>query len=487
MSLATPITTRDGTLTKDSRSVNVIFDEDGGLLKRPGLTFATQVIVSPPVSSAQGIYSNGKIICVINNIAYVIIPDTYLLRTPSGGSITVGPYLKNCYFVSVPSTPNVLFHNGWGIYLVNLGTVGNPTYLTVSGFPTTNLLVPGLVYLDGYYIVGDSQTNYLYNSNLSAPGTWTSTHIVFSQTDDNLVGIGKHLNYLVAFGSQSAQFFYDSGNGVDGSASPLLPAQSYTMEIGCANGDSIVSTENTVFWVSLTQTHGRSIHLLDGVSPVRISTEDIDKILDGDDLSRVTAYSYKFYGHTLYILTLHHSNITLIYDMQTREWTQWTQFAPAASDQPNPGVYTESYFRPSFYTFAGTKAYVLDDDTGTLYYFDQSKYQDNNQPIYCRVVTKITDHGSTHRKFYGRMEVVGDKVSGGIMLVRHSGDDYQTWSNYRSVDLSASRSQIYLGGADRRRAWEFLSSSNVPLRLQFAELDYRLGEVDQEQNIGRSK
>ena len=93
------------------------------------------------------------------------------------------------------------------------------------------------------------------------------------------------------------------------------------------------------------------------------------------------------------------------------------------------------------------------------------------------------DNGSTKRKFYGRLEIIGDKVAA-TMQIRHSGDDYNTWSNYRTVDLNASRSQVYLSGADRRRAWEFLVTSNAPLRLDAAEVDFRIGEMDQEQAVG---
>lgn len=103
--------------------------------------------------------------------------------------------------------------------------------------------------------------------------------------------------------------------------------------------------------------------------------------------------------------------------------------------------------------------------------------------IYCRAVTDIIDNGITKRKFYGRLEVIGDKVAG-IMQVRHTGDDYNNWSSYRPINLNASRSQIYLSGSDRRRAWEFLCISNVPLRLDNVEVDFRIGEMDQEQEVG---
>jgi hypothetical protein len=172
-----------------------------------------------------------------------------------------------------------------------------------------------------------------------------------------------------------------------------------------------------------------------------------------------------------------------VYDINEKMWYTWTQYSIQSSNQPNPGTYQESYFRPTFYAQTMNVPYVLDDDTATLYSLDVNTYQDNGQPIYCRTVTDIIDNGTTKRKFYGRLEVIGDKVAG-TMQVRHTGDDYNTWSSYRSIDLNASRSQVYLSGADRRRAWEFLCTSNVPLRLDGAEVDFRIGEMDQEQQVG---
>ena len=359
---------------------------------------------------------------------------------------------------------------GYGPYILT-------AYL--SSLPT-GPYISGCVFLDNYTFIGTSN-NRIYNSALGDPTTWDALDFLsFEQTTDILVNIVKHLNYLVAFGSNSTQFYYDAGNA---SGSPLGVAQSYTSEIGCATGDSVVATDNTVIWMGLSKTHGRSMYMMDGVSPIKISTNNIDKFLEADNLSRVTAFCYKFNGHTLYIMTLHNTNQTLVYDIMAKQWYRWTQYAIASNDQPNPGTYVESYFRPSFFADVTGIPYMLDDDTAKLYYPSTTTYQDDGQPIYCRTVTDIIDNGSTKRKFYGRLEIIGDKVAG-IMQVRHSGDDYNSWSNYRSVDLNASRSQVYLSGADRRRAWEFLCTSNVPLRLDGAEVDFRIGELDQEQAVG---
>jgi hypothetical protein len=347
-------------------------------------------------------------------------------------------------------------------------------------FVPTGPYVSGAVFLNNYVLIGTSN-NRIYNSDVGDPTTWNALNFLsFEQTADVLVGICKHLNYLVAFGAVSTQFFYDVGNPT---GSPLGLAASYTSEIGCATGDSIVATNNTVIWIGTSKTYGRSVYLMDGTAPVRISTANIDRHIEADGLSDVSAYCYTINGHTLYILTLHNTHQTLVYDLNERMWYTWTQYSMQSNDQPNAGTYQESYFRPTYYTQLNGVPYVLDDDTATLYYLDVNTYQDAGQPIYCRTVTDISDNGSTKRKFFGRLEIIGDKVAG-IMQIRHTGDYYNTWSNYRSVNLNAPRAQVYLSGADRRRAWEFLCTSNVPLRLDGAEVDFRIGEMDQEQAVG---
>ena len=64
------------------------------------------------------------------------------------------------------------------------------------------------------------------------------------------------------------------------------------------------------------------------------------------------------------------------------------------------------------------------------------------------------------------------------MNIRSSNDDYKTWSAYRTVNLNASRPQIYQTGQARRRAWEFLCTENQPLRLDCAEIDFEIGELE---------
>jgi hypothetical protein len=475
--LTQPIESRSGSFAKDSYSSNCFFetrDQKREFVKRPGLVSLAQVVeVTPPdMVPSQGLAGfNDALIAVIDDEVYEVDPSTFDVTDLGATSAST----SQSYFVKTFLDAELFFHNKVTGYLLD----SSFAFVSMTTLPTAPY-VAGAVYLNNYLFLGTSG-NRIYNSDVGDPTTWGSlNYITFEQTADNLVGIAKHLNYLIAFGNVSTQFFYDAGNAT---GSPLGVAQSYTSEIGCAAPDSIVSTSNTVLWIGTSKTYGRSVYIMDGVSPVRVSTHNVDKHLAADSLEEVSAFCYTISGHTLYILTLHETNKTLVYDLNEKMWYTWTQWAMASDDQPNPGTYYESYFRPTFYAQVNGVPYMLDDDTAELYQLDVDTYQDDGEDIYCRTVTDISDNGTTKRKFYGRLEIIGDKVAG-TMQIRHSGDDYNTWSSYREVNLNASRSQVYLSGADRRRAWEFLCTSNVPLRLDSAEIDFRIGEMDQEQAVG---
>ena len=457
------------TVTNGNITAVSITSAGSGLTVAPTITINVASTVTPTGTGLVGDYiisvSSGTGIYVGMQASGTGVANNALVTNVNGTTITL----------SLPNTDAV----SGTITFVDLGSNGVLTP-SLNSFPA-GPFVSGAVFLDNYIFIGTTD-NRIYNSNLGDPTTWEAlSYLSFEQTADTLVGIVKHLNYLVAFGNNSTQFFYDAGTYP---GSPLALAASYTSEIGCASGDSIVATSNTVLWIGKTRTYGKCVYAMDGVSATKVSTSNIDRHIEADDLSYVTAYCYKVSGHTLYILTLHNTQKTLVYDLDEKQWYTWTQYAMASNTQPNPGTYYESYFRGTYYAEMDNIPYVLDDDNAKLYYFSTNIYQDDGQPIYCRSVTDIRDNGSTKRKFYGRCEIVGDKVQGGVMQISHTGNDYASYSTPRSVDLNAPRAQVYLSGADRRRAWQFLCTSNVPLRLDAAEIDFRIGEMDQEQAVG---
>ena len=343
----------------------------------------------------------------------------------------------------------------------------------LSGFPS-GPLVPGACYLDTYTVIA-SPNGEIYTSNANDPTTWNALNYITAEAEpDQLVGIGKHLNYIVTFGQWSIDWFYDAGTYP---GSPLAVAAPYHIELGCANGDSIVSFENIIVWVGTSRDAGPSVYAISGTAPTKLSTPFIDRILQNSTLADIRAYALRINGHTFYVLTLADLNVTIVYDVNEKVWTQWTMWAIGDADSGVPGIYAEQYFRPSFFTQISDTYYLLDDDNGTLYTMSDHVYNDSGAPIYYRAVTDIIDGGTTKRKFFNRLEIVGDKVPA-VMNIRHTNDDYKNWSPYRSVNLDKQRPQVYQSGAARRRAWEFLCTDNQPLRLLAAEVDFDIGELE---------
>ena len=144
----------------------------------------------------------------------------------------------------------------------------------------------------------------------------------------------------------------------------------------------------------------------------------------------------------------------------------------------NPGAYvssglvsyyTETYFNMASYSKAGNLDLVQDSTTGTVYALDIGTYQDNGLPIKYFIRTTKVDGGSNKEKYFSKFELIGDK-NPGTAYVRYSNDDYQTWSNFRSMNLNSQRTQLYRTGRGRRRAYEIINYDNGPVRLEAMEI-----------------
>jgi hypothetical protein len=486
VTLCTPILSRTASTSKDARTVNGYFETVGNakhFVKRPG--FNTQVL-SPnlPSSFAQGMYVyNNYIYVVSNNTVYKLsllantnqgtldgtAVDTFsinsstpLQSTSSTGSIsgTITP----CSFTQTANNAAMVFHNTFYGYYMGVDNVVHK--ITDADFPSS--LCPGIVYLDGYIFVM-TPTGRIYQSAVEDPSTWGALDFVTASAEpDPGVAIAKHFNYVVAFGTWSTEFFYDAANAT---GSVLARNDAARMEIGCASASTVQPMEQTLMWVGQSLERGRSAYILNGTSPVPVSTRYIEKYLNAASMANdnVRSFSFKIEGHHFYVLSFFDLDVTLVYDLVENEWYQWSSW-----DGDNDHV-----FDPAYFVSYNSKYYVLGSVSGQFGELSCTTYTDTKNKIAFRCVTPIVDSGTTKRKFYRSLEIVGDKVTtGGSMSIRHSDDDYTTWSSYRTVNLGNTRSVLFQLGQARRRAWEFFSTSDVPLRIEAAEIAFDVGELE---------
>ena len=416
------------TITPNTLDSITITNPGSGYTYAPSITIGTPWVASTAVAVNDQIFFNG-------NLYTVTIAGTTGLTGPTD---TTGNTFTN------------------GTATLKWSGIAATAYALLNGFPT-DTIVPGAAYFDTYTFIM-TEDGKIWNSEPNNPNNWDALNFITAEAEpDKGVALAKHFNYLVAFGQWSTEFFYDAGTSI---GSPLLPNQTFRMEFGCANGDSVVDMQQTVVWVGVGKNTGRVVLMLDGVKPVQMSDASVERILNQSTLENVRAYSLKIAGHYFYILNLLDDDLTLVLDIKSKQWCIWTSLVDN-KETILDGVFFASY---------NNEAYTLDNMDGKLYNISEYIYTDDSGPIQYRIRTNLIDANSTKRKFIGRLEIVGDKI-GATLRIRHTDDDYNNWSQYRNVDLNANRSVTYQNGSFRRRAYEFFCTDNQPLRLQACEVD----------------
>lgn len=477
-------------LTNGAVSSIVLSNVGTGYTSAPTLTLSAPVVGTTAVGvgtmvQGQGdsIFSYrytlpvGSVAITVPGGVYASVPTVTFPATPGSGYTWITPpqgyaTISNGAVTGVVITiAGVSSSGGHTVTLTVPIIFSAPTAVTATASAAMSSTITGpyaygIEYLDGYVFIMTT-AGVLYVSNLEDPTVWNAAAYVNANSDpDSAVGLLRHLNYVIAFGQWSTDFFYNAGNTTN---SPLAVNKQAKLEFGCANGSSIAKAEQTALWVSNSKTQGRSIYMFNGLTPQKVSTRYIDKYLNRDPLTTCRSYCMKTAGHTLYVITLPDSNITFVYDLDEQTWYQWSSQSGG----------TETYFK--FVYFNGNvedKAglFLQHETDGQIYAMSPDYYKDDANDIWFRSVSKNLDSGTNKRKFFIKVEVIGDKILGNLSI-RHSDNDFQSWSNYRVVDLSKRRPILYQGGEARRRAYEVFSSDNIPIRLEALEMEFDIGET----------
>lgn len=316
---AQTISTRDSTMAKDAIMWNYYASKntDGRVFseRRFGLLQSSSVTAG----AALGLFAFGA------NLLSVVGTTFYVNGASQGTVNGTSPYQ---FTLTGTGGTAVFLKNNAAAYTWNGVTL---TQVVDPNYPATT--VPGVAWLDGYVFVENPQGQ-VYNSNLNTPATWNALNFISANTaPDPGAALARIYNYIVAFGTFSTTFFLDAGNTPPGS--PLLPNISAQQLIGCASGTSVVSTENTIFWIGQTHQKGRRVYMLQGLIPTPVSDQFIDRILNNDPLTGVYAYFIEINGHAFYILTLTASNCTLQYDVTTGMWARWSSTALGTPRTPS--------------------------------------------------------------------------------------------------------------------------------------------------------
>jgi hypothetical protein len=308
ITLAQTVSTRDPTMVYDAIMYNYYASKNSDGRTFSERRFGVQPVYTTTAAAGLGLFTFGT------QVLSIIGTEFYVNGVATGAVDGTSQYQ---FTLTGQGGTAVFLKNNSKAYTWN-GTV--LTQVTDANYPATT--VPGVAWLDGYVFVL-TPGGILTNSNLNTPATWNALNTINgSLSPDPGAAVARLFNYVASFGQFSTTFFYDAGNTPPGS--PLLPNISAVVNVGCAAGNSLVATENTIFWVGQTHQKGRKVYLMNGLQPQPISDQFIEKVLNADPLTSVYAYYIEINGAALYILTLGASNCTLVYNVVTQSWHRWS-------------------------------------------------------------------------------------------------------------------------------------------------------------------
>jgi len=424
-----PVSTK--ILTIDS-STQITLDHNATITNNEEITAAASVVLTGDISTGSSVITN-------------ISPNTTGLFAGMFVTATGIPALTKILTVDI-STQVTIDGNA-------TATTTGLSLTFETGFPLRR--VPGLAYLDGYINVMTPEAT-IWSSDANEPDSWPLDSNIVAQIEaDKAVYLSKQLVYLLALKKYSIEMFYDAGNAA---GSPLSPVQGAKVSVGCRHANSVAQMEGTMFWVSQARDGGTAVYLMDNVKSQQISTPSIERLLQQADYTTVYSWCARVAGHRYYCVTLAASNLSLVYDLTSQQWYQWTD----ANGNYLPYVSA---------SYTGDNQAIFQHATnGKMYQLEIVNTTDEGAAITMDLYTPNYDGGARLRKYVKSMDIIADQTNGSVLQVRVSDDDYQTWSNFRDVDLSKIRPRLTDCGTFRRRAYHFRHQSNTPLRIQAVEL-----------------
>jgi hypothetical protein len=453
---------RGSSTNTDARLVNCYLETDTStgdifICKRPGI-FSAGVIADG--KSGQGVFFwEGSVYSVFDGVFY---RDGVQVAT--GLDNTGGVY----QFSSIlGATHKMVLNNGKQGYAYDVvnGLSANLHSINVS-YPQTT--VKGWAYLNGAQYVMNPEA-VIWGSainSVSQAGDWNALNFISAQMEpDPGVALNRQLVYVVAFNSWSTEVFFDAGNA---QGSPLGNVQGSKQSYGCASADSIQRIDDVLFWISTNESAQIQVAKMERLGLSIISTAPIDRLLKNASLAagQVMSWQIKINGHSFYVLTVKSLNLTLAYDIVENRWDQWTD-----SDG--------NYFPIVASTYDSQGRHVLQHESdGRLYYMDSAYFSDGaSEPIVVDIYTPIFDASTRRGKSLSMMEIVGDQVTGSMLMMQYSDDDYQTWSKPRYFFLGQKRPIMSELGTFSKRAFHFRHEKDCHFRIQAVEVQYDLGVI----------
>lgn len=302
---------------------------------------------------------------------------------------------------------------------------------------------------------------------MNDPLTWSPSNFITAESfGDGLKKIARSGSYIVAFGGDSIEFFYDAANPT---GSPLSVYQGATKRIGYLGG--LASIGDALFFVGKASGGTPTLYKIEGLKVTAVTdfTQSRSFQVNFDDALTFAAGNFVFLnGHTVYVWrTFTDDYLPICYDLDTELFISLS-FQDLDCD----------LLQSTSFTFdgGGTSSLFCRQDDNKVYFYDSTVYQDDGVNYTVMLQTNNEDFDSRRNKFASRALIHADQTSSDSNVqINWTVDDYQTFTTARSVNLNDVYPATHALGLFRKIAFKLEYTDNFPMRFIGVELDYNIG------------
>lgn len=458
--------------SKDARYVNCFpqtFEDNGEKIvycvKRPGFaanttpqagSIGTAILVWTGQGTGDSLITafGGTNSSIYNGITQLVTDnaDTTVITGKATGITETT--LSGTATLAITSTDNT----GW--FYQNAGTV---TKITNANFPGNagRTLAGSFVHISGFACVMDT-TGRIYASDINSLANWTANSYGEANSNPDLgVGLWKRGEEVLAFGTESLEFWRNAGL----TPFPLVRIQEKTVKVGAVNANAITQIGDTVFFAGSTPQGGISVFQYDGAVS-RVSSPFVDSLLQLAGPNSVTLTSERAHGLSFIVVVA--NSVTWVYCIEEKNWHERSSESNLWFKSVGTSIGSLLVTYSISNTLTSGKTYII--NPAALGFVDDAF------AYVARIQRPLMDGGTSKRKFYSEIELVGDIEPSSTVTLAYTDDDYVNYTTHPvTFDMGAIRPKVTRLGSSRRRGWVLLHSDNKPFRLQELRGDLKVG------------
>lgn len=228
-----------------------------------------------------------------------------------------------------------------------------------------------------------SNTSYIWLDRYSKPNFVTAEY-----SADKVTGMKVAGDFLYVFGTNSIQVYSQrTSTDAQGFTSMVFSSSGQNIrEIGCGIIDSIQSVGNVIVFWGENGGGQRGVYSISGASVTRLSTNAMERSMDGKNLEGIRSLTYSENGHSFYCLKVPALARTFCYDFKTDQWHDRTTMDRKSND----GCWWAEYS-----AYSGGDILIAGSSEQCIAKLDKDKFDDyKGDPIVKRRITPaiINDH-----------------------------------------------------------------------------------------------